>query len=800
MKTAKFPYIPVIILITSSVEAFAAPVVVDVPTGMTQTLTLQLTGPNELIVNTADATMGTLVLTGNGPGAGPGVGNNYTQPTLVEGGTLRAGVGSGAGNAFSPFSDFVLSGGSTVDLNGNDETIASLSSADPGTTVTNSGNGPATITINDANSTLGAYTFSGSITDAGAGNSLALVKLGPGALTLTGNNSFTGGTTIGAGTLVVGSTTALGAGNVLNESTLETTATGGGTVQTIGVGGLYTQDSSGTLLLQVVSSPLPTPSISSGVAGTDYDTMAVAGAATLNGTLDLNFGGSSVASQGQRFVALMAGAPLTTLFNYPTTTNLPAPFYTVTTYNDTFGGIGGTEPANSVVVTLIKPFATSYPGLTPNQRSVAGNIDDNLAILNNNGSLAMPAGVVKDFFNNIVTGLNIATYTNGELGAALDQLSPERFELLRNIAFDNYALDVQSLDNQFARERYGSGGLDTSGFTLNNSALGPQLSEVESHLLAWNPAPQSDILSDSPENVLGGVDMSDTTDRKTAQVQAPVKKWNAFIDGGADLGDLKHNIDDNHSSYTTGRVRAGADYLVAPGTRFGALFGYSHTEADLDNEGSTARVDSYQPGIYVTYAKDGFYANALLTGALNEYGTDRKVILPGVDRTANGSPNGYQFGGDLDGGYEFHRGNWTFGPSAGLTYLNLGIDSFSEGGAGAANLDVDDQSTDSLRSRLGATVRYQDRIGGVVLTPHLNAYWQHEFLDGQTNISSGFEGLPGGSFVVQTPSGDRDTALVDLGLDAQITGNLTLFLDYGAEAGGSTFFGQSATGGLKLVF
>jgi autotransporter-associated beta strand protein len=783
----------------------AAPIPVNVPNGTTQTITVQLTGPNSLIMNTNHATTGTLVLTGNGPGAGAGIGNNYTGSTMIEGGTLRAGTGSGSGNALSPNSDFILSGAnSTLDINGNNETIASLASNNATTVVTNSANGSATLTINDANSSLTApavYEFDGTLTDAGVGNSLALVKQGPGALILTNANTFHGGTTITGGTIVAANTAALGNGSVLNGGTLETSASLGGSVQLVAVGGNYTQTAGGTLLLQVVSSPSAVPFIESGVAGVNYDTVTVAGAAAPGGTLDLNFGGGSVPSQGQRFDVLTAGAPLASEFNFPTTTNLPAPFYTVTTYNDTFGGIGGSEPANSVVVTLIKPFATSYPILSPNQTSVARGIDTTLTILNNSGALAMPGGTNKDFFDNIITGLNIATYEPGGLASALDQLSAQRLEVLRNVAFDNFAMDVQSLDDEFARERYSRGGIDTSGFAVNDSALGFQLSEVKSRLLAWNPPSPAGLLSDSSQASLGGMEMSDTGDTKRMVPQLSLNKWNAFIDGGADFGDLDSNIDGNHSSYTSGRVRIGADYLVSPNFRFGALFGYSHSDVDLDNEGSSATVDTYTPGIFATYAdKNGFYANALVTGGLNEYDTDRKIIIPGVDRTARGSASGEQYGGDIDGGYEFHKGAWTFGPSAGLTYLHLGIDDFNETGAGAANLSVNDQSSESLRSRLGGTLRYQGRIGSIILTPHLNAYWQHEFLDGQTYITSQFEGLPGGTFTVQTPEGDNDTALLGLGLDAQITDNVTLFLDYQTEAGGSTFFGQSGTGGVKVAF
>jgi len=135
--------------------------------------------------------------------------------------------------------------------------------------------------------------FRGTISGPGS-----LLKSGPGTLTILGDNSFSGGTTISDGTLVVGvppgsssdTSFALGTGNVfLNRGTLRTTsldflfARAGRAVAKsliINVGdraassGNYTQGPSGTLAL--------------GIGGTQlgqYDRVVVGGDATLSGNL-----------------------------------------------------------------------------------------------------------------------------------------------------------------------------------------------------------------------------------------------------------------------------------------------------------------------------------------------------------------------------------------------------------------------------------------------------------------------------------------------------------------------------------
>jgi autotransporter-associated beta strand protein len=145
------------------------------------------------------AGLGTLVLTGL---------NAYGGATVVALGTLQAGSTTG----FSPNSAFTVN--STLDLHGFNSTIGSLSGTG---TVFNNGAAAATLTVGKDNSDS---TFSGVLEN---GNSvLQLTKSGTGVLTLTGANTYTGGTTISAGTLQLGNggTTGSIAGNVIDNGVL----------------------------------------------------------------------------------------------------------------------------------------------------------------------------------------------------------------------------------------------------------------------------------------------------------------------------------------------------------------------------------------------------------------------------------------------------------------------------------------------------------------------------------------------------------------------------------------------------
>ena len=138
---------------------------------------------------------GNLTKTGTGTFTLSGANTNAGIVT-VSAGTLQA----GASGAFSPNSSFAVGSSGALDLNGFDQTIASLSG---GGTVINSATAAVTnaLTVGDDNS---SSTFSGVLEDATSGDGkLALVKLGTGTFTITGPSTFTGPTTINGGTLEV---------------------------------------------------------------------------------------------------------------------------------------------------------------------------------------------------------------------------------------------------------------------------------------------------------------------------------------------------------------------------------------------------------------------------------------------------------------------------------------------------------------------------------------------------------------------------------------------------------------------
>lgn len=154
--------------------------------------------------------------------------NSYSGTTTIGPGTLQA----GSITAFSPDSDFTINSPGTLALNDFSNTILSLNGA---------GNVTTGILAATTLTTSGG-TFSGAISGAGG-----LTKQDTDTLILSGNNSYTGLTTISDGLLTIQGSTASTTGNIVNDGDLNFNQaasssytgniSGSGTVEHNGAGG-----------------------------------------------------------------------------------------------------------------------------------------------------------------------------------------------------------------------------------------------------------------------------------------------------------------------------------------------------------------------------------------------------------------------------------------------------------------------------------------------------------------------------------------------------------------------------------
>ena len=713
--------------------------------------------------------LGTLTLTGADSGSGV---------LTVNAGTVQLGAGGALLNTLTinilangalKFNGGTLNSvatifdGGTLDLNGNNLISSNVS----GSGAVTLGGGRLTI--------IGGGLESGLIS--GTGGSLVVATVPTGGLELDGANTYTGGTTLTSGTLIAGNASAFGTGLLqVNGGTLKV-GNGNHAITTLS----YAQ-TAGTLYLNLAGHGNAAVEETLFIANTLQGSQA-----SLGGNLTINLAHFTAApvpvgtTKTYTFAVVETEAGFTGTFASFDALNLGRGL----TANLDYSAI-----SDDVVLQIIQSNSFfSLAGLTSNQQAILASINRGLEI-----------GSAAPSFKTLVDSLSPLTNNPATLGAALDQLSPLQFgQFTSTTAFNNASFETEAQDNYLAGQRNGPNGtftsgngtIDASGLTLNDPSYDPTLAMVHSRMLAWNPGPLS--VSDIASPVLGGVDMKDT---KSMISPAETNPWNVFVRGNVILAQGFSQPDISHFDDNTESVTVGSDYRITPNFLVGLAAGYAHTDATLDNNGSSATVDSYSPGFYASYADEGWYANVLGNYIHNAYTQSRVIGFLG--QTADGAPEGNEGVANLDGGYDFHHGAFTFGPLAGLQYTHLTVDGYHETGS-IADLSVDDQNADSLRSRLGGRINYAFAHCGINFTPHLDASWQHEFLDQSRGITSQFNGGLG-SFNVRTTNPSRDSALADAGLDAEINSTLTVFGDYEVQAGQENYFGQSVQAGVKIGF
>ena len=177
----------------------------------TRTLTLTGTGTGVLVPVLANNT-GVTSLTKASTGTWTLYSSNtYTGTTTVAGGTLKLNNLSTTSSA-----TFDLASGATLKLDGGPVSIPTLT----GSGYLSGGTVASTVTLGGGG---GTQSFSGLIRDGIEGGKLSVVKTGSGALTLSAANTYTGSTTINAGTLIVTGS--------LSDSTVVTLSTSGAVYQ-----------------------------------------------------------------------------------------------------------------------------------------------------------------------------------------------------------------------------------------------------------------------------------------------------------------------------------------------------------------------------------------------------------------------------------------------------------------------------------------------------------------------------------------------------------------------------------------
>lgn len=388
--------------------------------------------------------------------------NTYSGNTMIENGVLQ----SGATNSFSPNSIVQLDSSTAIlRLSGHDNTIAGL-------------NGSGIVENFSYNSginilTTSTGTFSGTLRDGPGVGPLGITKNGPSNLLLSGNNSYTGPTTINGGNIQAGSTTALG------------------------VNSAVTVGASGQLQTEGYSLTLGALNGSGSVQNGSNSTAATVTAGTLN--QDNSFSGSLSDGGSAPLAYTKAGTGTQTFsgnntYSGPTTVNAGTLNVSGTINSDVTVNPGARFAYNNTTTAYTKSITLNGSGTGVGQRAVLGgsgffNVNLSLTSKNNVLSPGNSPGVMTfmtgQLWNSFTFDWETNSFHTQVAGTNFDQIQIQgglnltggngAYQLnLITLASDNFAGSLTDFNEQnqtwtILTTTSGISGFNASNWTIDSS-------------------------------------------------------------------------------------------------------------------------------------------------------------------------------------------------------------------------------------------------------------------------------------------------------------------------------------------
>ncbi|WP_456026061.1 autotransporter outer membrane beta-barrel domain-containing protein [Pseudomonas capeferrum] len=287
-----------------------------------------------------------------------------------------------------------------------------------------------------------------------------------------------------------------------------------------------------------------------------------------------------------------------------------------------------------------------------------------------------------------------------------------------------------------------------------------------------------------------GLDQRDTPVLAASGVPSEARNLNdpnargrLWLQGIGSYGKLDGEHGSNGLTQRTKGTVLGADWALDSDWRVGLLGGYSKT--DLDTSGVDGSVDSWHAGVYAMRQSGPL---ALRLGAAysgHQGDSKRTVAFNGFNDRPKGDydANSQQAFAEL--GYAMGSGHLSAEPFANVGYQRYQRDSYNEKG-GAAALHVDGQTQDNFSSTFGLRLAHLSQLdNGISLTPRVSAGWKHTYGDVDSSTRQAF--LAGGTaFNVEGSALDRNSLLLEAGLDVGLSARHSLGLGYTGEMGSNS--------------
>jgi autotransporter-associated beta strand protein len=753
--------------------------------------------------------------------------STFAGPINVNGGTLQfnqaASIG-GAGATVSVASGATAATGYAMDqaflarLNPSSAGVAALA-ADSGNALDLNAAGLTNVSLG----AVGSATYSGTLTPAGTlyrlgggggtltmasaltgANDLVVAGNGttPGTVILAANNTFSGITTISAGTLQIGNggtAGSLGSGDVFNNATLAINRADVVTLaNAISGTGALQQNGTGTTRLTGTSTYTGATVVNAGTLSVNGSIASSAVTVNSGGTLG---GNGSVGDTTINGGTLSPGNSIGTL---NVTGNLV--FTAASSYMVEVSPVAADRTNVSGTATL--------GGATVNASFAAGSyVTKQYTIVNASG------GVIGSFGTQVNTNLP-SNFTsklsydanNAYLNLTLNYtptptpdptptpgptpVAPSYIPLSGNQ--QNVANALVGFFNRTGGIPLVFGGLNAAGLgqAAGESGTGSQQTSFDAAtqfmgmmtdpFAAGRDESAVSSFADQALNYAGKRNPSDALAaiyRKAPLAPAFEPRWNVWAAGfgGSQTTDGNTATGSNTATSRIYGTAVGADYRFSPNTIAGFALAGGGSNFSVNGSGS-GRSDLFQAGAFVRH----MIGSAYITGAA-AYGWQDIT----TDRTVGGSALQGRFSANAYSG-RIEAGNrtampWLGGvgitPYAAVQVTALDLPAYAETVASGSNLfalSYTSKTVTAIRSELGLRSDRSFAVNDAVLTLRGRAAWAHDY-NTERAAAATFQSLPGASFVVNGATPARDAALTTASAETRFRNGITLAASFEGE-------------------
>jgi outer membrane autotransporter protein len=647
-----------------------------------------------------------------------------------------------------------------------------------------------------------------------------LEKIGAGTLVLTADNTYTGTTTISAGTLQLGNGGTSGSilGNVVNNGTFAVNRSDTFSFGNVISGtGAFQQNGTGTTVLTAVNTYSGPTSVNAGALIVDGSIANSAVTVNSGGTLGGSgtVGATTILSGGTLApgptgtpgtmtvagnLAFQSGALYLVQVNPATASSanviaggsatlagtVQAAFasgsYVSRTYTilSAAGGRSGTFDSLSTA-NLPAGFTAS---LSYTATDAILNLSANLGCAVGGGAVAggaagggpgaLPACGLSINQRNVANALNNFFNSGGAL--------PPNFVTIFGLTGGNLANALSQLSGEAAT------GAQQAGFQLTNQFLGLMLDPfvdgrsgiagTSGPALAF--APEREALPDDIALVYSAALDEPKAGPPPASFAQRWTAWGGGYGGANRTSGDPAELGSHDLSARTAGFAGGLDYRFSPDTVAGFALAGGGTNWDLAQGLGSGKSDAFQAGVYGATRWGPAYLAAAFAYANHWMSTDR-FAFAGDHLTAEF--NAQSFGGRVEGGYRFATFYGGIAPYAAIQAQSFRTPSYSETDVnnGGFALAYNSRTGTDTRSELGARF---DRVlafySNAVLSLRAQLAWAHDWVS-DPSLAAVFQTLPGASFVVNGAIPAKDSALVSGGGELRLANGVTLLGKFDGE-------------------